>query len=133
MKDIKLVDIKVIIPIVILSIIFFVLSYFSGIFINRYMIPTIPENESIHMSLLKVMYSVVIVVLFMMFTTYVSDILKNAFETEDRVLNSTKLVLSFAFFNNQTKLRKNMEILGKHFTDNNLYDFHQKSSSNSNI
>ena len=126
MKDIKLIDIRVIIPVIILSIIFFVLSYFSGILINRYMIPTIFENETIHMTLLKVIYSVVIVVLFMMFSSYVPDVLKNAFKTEDRVLNSTKLVLSFAFFNNQSKLRKNMEMLGNHFSEVN-----QKSSSNS--
>jgi hypothetical protein len=126
MKDIKLLNIGFIIPVIILSIIFFVLSYFSGILINLYMIPTIFENETIHMTILKVIYSVVIVVLFMMASSYVPDVLKNAFKTEDRVLNSTKLVISFAFFNTQSKLRKNMEMFGNNFSKVN-----QKSSSNS--
>ncbi len=42
-----MIDIKFIFPVIILSIIFFIISYFSGIIVNKYVIPSVNEKESI--------------------------------------------------------------------------------------
>tara|TARA_Y100000816_G_C26091674_1_gene576995 strand:- start:1555 stop:1911 length:357 start_codon:yes stop_codon:yes gene_type:complete len=103
--------IKTISPLFICTFLFFAIAYSGGIIVNSYVIPESNENDSIYKLIAKIFFSLLVIVASMSLLSFVPDNFKVNFNTNDRILNASKMIITFSFFQNQDKLKASMQRL----------------------
>ena len=94
-----------------LSVVLFITAYVFGYVVDQFIIPLPDSKDSIFATLLKIIFSVNIVVMCMFLISYIPENLKAELDANDRTVNASKMVISFAFFANQDKIKQHMNRL----------------------
>lgn len=98
-------------PILFLTVIYFILGYFIGSIVNKYINSECIKNTSVSYLLLHIFFMLNVLV----FIIYVSTFFTNTLETEigikKELLDVSKFIFGYALFQSQIKLRQCMDQL----------------------